>query len=131
MYHFLHICAVEIYLVEAHRQVEGREGKTENVPRDRAELAYLVDIEACIDPKDGAEYVVKDVAAVNLAAVGMYTRLAGEWALWRERKKFEVGIISTSRANIVDMLDVGVIERETSLTSARLLASCSRNVPTH
>ena len=91
----------------------------------------MVDIEACIDPKDGVEYVVKDVAAVNLAAVGMYTRLAGEWDLWRERKKFEVGIISTSRANIVDMLDVGVIERETSLTSARLLACCSCNVHTH
>ena len=113
MYHFLHICAVEIYLVEAHRQVEGREGKTENVPRDRAELAYLVDIKACIDLKDGAEYVVKDVTAVNHGAVSMYARLAGEWALWRERKKFEVGIISTCRANIVDMLDVGVIERET------------------
>ena len=131
MYHFLHICAVEIYLVKAHRQVEGREGQTKNVSRDRAKLAYLVNIEARIDPKDGVEYVVKDVAGRNQAAVGMYTRLAREWALWREGKKFEVGIISTSRANIVDVLDVGVIERETSLTSARLLACCSCNVHTH
>jgi len=65
MYHFLHICAIEIYLVEAHRQVEGRVGETENVPRDRAELAHLVNIEARIDFKDGLEDVVKDVTAVN------------------------------------------------------------------
>jgi hypothetical protein len=110
---FLDICTIEIYLVEADRKIKARVWKAEHVPGNRAQLAHLIDVEASINLEDRVEYIVKDITAIKRVARGIYARLAWEGTFWRERKQIEVVIISASRADVVDVLDVRVVERET------------------
>ena len=113
MDNFFDICAIEIWLIEADGKVETRVREAEHVPGNGTQLTHLVDVETWIDLADGGEDIVKDVTAMYWVAIGTYTRLTWERTFWWESKKAEVVVISASRADVVDVLDICVIEWET------------------
>lgn len=59
------VCAIEVGLIEADREIESRVWKSKHVPRDRTQLSHLVYVEAWIDLQDGGEDIVKDITTMN------------------------------------------------------------------
>lgn len=59
------VCTIEVGLIEADREIEGRVWKAKYIPRDRTQLSYLVYVEAWIDLQDGGEDIVKNITTID------------------------------------------------------------------